>query len=574
MMSQLEDFRRQAPPPLSLRPMQIPTAHETKLSNGLTLVIVEDKRLPLVSYRLAFRTGDAHDPKGLPGLTDMMSGLLTEGTESRTSRQIAEEVERMGATLHAGASSDYTTISASALTPFGDKILELMADVVLRPSFPENEVELTKQNTKESLKQQRAQPSFLASETVSRVMFGEHPYSLITPTPESIDATARERLVEFHRSAFVPNNAVFVVGGDVEFGAIVASIEKLFGSWQGAEARKDDFPAPPARFGRSAYLVDRPGSAQSNIVIANIGITRTSSDYFPMLLMHTVLGANASSRLFMNLREEKGYTYGAYSSLDARRTAGTFRATAEVRTPVTGDSLKEFFYELERIRTEPVSEKEIADAKSYLTGVFPIRLETQEGLIDQLVQIRMLGLADEYLHTYREQVQAVTIDQIQDVAQKYVKPDEAAIVIVGDGAQVIEQLKPYAQEIEIYNTAGKRKEAPAGASAASGSEGGPASLAGTWAIEIETPFGQSIPATLTLVSEGDGFSGKIDSEMGEGELADIILDGQQFQATLSFDMGGQVVAAQITGTVDNQQICGSVSLQNSPPLPFTGHRAE
>jgi zinc protease len=574
MMSQLEDFRRQAPPPLSLRPMQIPTAHETNLPNGLTLVIVEDKRLPLVSYRLAFRTGDAHDPVGLPGLTDMMSGLLTEGTQSRTSRQIAEEVESMGATLHAGASSDYTTISASALTQFGDKILELMADVVLRPSFPENEVELTKQNTKENLKQQRAQPSFLASETLSRVMFGEHPYSLITPTPESIDATTRDRLVEFHRSAFVPNNAVFVVVGDVELDTIVACIEKLFGSWQSAEARKDDFPAPPARFGRSAYLVDRPGSAQSNIVIANIGITRTSPDYFPMLLMHTVLGANASSRLFMNLREEKGYTYGAYSSLDARRTAGTFRATAEVRTPVTGDSLKEFFYELERIRTAPVSEKEIANAKSYLTGVFPIRLETQEGLIDQLVQMRMLALPEEYLQTYRDQVQSVTVDQIQEVARKYVKPDEAAIVIVGDGAQVIQQLKPYAQEIEIYNTAGKRKEAPTGASSAGGAEAGPAGLAGAWAIEIQTPFGQSIPATLTLVTEGNGFSGKIESEMGEGELADIILDGHQFQATLSFDMGGQAIAAQITGAVDHRQISGSVSLQDSPPLPFAGHRSE
>src|SRR5678810_1476982 len=173
-----------------------------------------------------------------------------------------------------------------------------------------------------------------------------------------------------------------------------------------------NFPAPPSRTKRSAYLVDRHGSAQSNIVIANSGITRTSPDYFPMLLMHTVFGATASSRLFMNLREEKGYTYGAYSNLDARRTAGTFRSTAEVRTPVTGDSLKEFFYELNRIRTDLVSEKEINDAKSYLTGVFPIRLETQEGLIDQLVQIKMFGLPDNYLEIYRNKIQEVTIEQI------------------------------------------------------------------------------------------------------------------------------------------------------------------
>src|ERR1700730_1839385 len=268
-MSQTQDFRRQAPTPLPARPMHIPTASETRLPNGLTVVIVEDKRLPLVSYRLAFRTGDAHDPKELPGLTDMMAGLLTEGTQSRTSRQIAEEVERMGATLHAGAGSDFTTLSASALSCFGDEILELMADVTLRPSFPENEVELTKQNTKESLKQQRAQPSFLATELVSRVMFGDHPYSRIAPSPESIDATTRERLVDFHRTVFVPNNAVFLIVGEVERAVLEENIEKLFGDWPQSDATLDHFPNPPDRTSRVAYVIDRPGSAQSNIVIAN-----------------------------------------------------------------------------------------------------------------------------------------------------------------------------------------------------------------------------------------------------------------------------------------------------------------
>src|SRR5688572_10352377 len=294
---------------------------------------------------------------------------------------------------------------------------------------------------------------------VSRIIFGEHPYSKIAPTVESLDATTRERLVAFHHSQFVPNNAVLVVAGDVNPEALIKRAERLFGDWKPGDVLTDNFPAPPPRSFRSAYLVDRPGSAQSNIVIANGGgIIRTSPDYFPMLLMHTVLGANASSRLFMNLREEKGYTYGAYSSLDARRTAGTLRVSAEVRTPVTGDSLKEFFYELNRIRNEPVSDREVTDAKSYLIGVFPLRLETQEGLIDQLVQIKMFGLPDEYLETYRQKIQEVTTKQIQDVAVKYVRPEEAAIVIVGDGAEVLEQLQIYTNEVEIYNTSGKRKE--------------------------------------------------------------------------------------------------------------------
>jgi zinc protease len=572
IMNQQDDFRRQAPAPLPSSEIRVPTPYQTVLPNGLTLVVVEDKRLPLVSYRLAFRTGDAHDPPELPGLTDMMAGLLTEGTTSRTSRQIAEEVESMGATLHAGAGSDFTTLSASALSVFGDKILELMADVTLRPSFPENEVELTRQNTKESLKQQRAQPSFLANEMVSRVMFGDHPYSRIAPTPESIDATTRERLVAFNRAVFVPNNAVFLIVGDVERTQVEKNVTALFGDWPRREAVRDHFPEPPDRTSRTAYVIDRPGSAQSNIVIANKGVKRTKPEYFPLLLMHTVLGATASSRLFMNLREEKGYTYGAYSNLDTRRTAGTIRATAEVRTPVTGDSLKEFFYELERIGNEPVTEKEISDAKSYLTGVFPIRLETQEGLIDQLVQIKMLGLPDDYLQVYREQVQAVTREEIQSVAQKYVRPDGAAIVIVGDGAQVIEQLEPYCREIEFFSTTGKRKERPA--PGASASAAGASSLAGTWALEIQTPFGQDIPATLTLLENPDGFSGKVESEMGRGELASVNLDGNQFQATLSFEMEGHAVDANIQGSADGNRLTGTISLQNLPALSFSGGRSE
>ncbi len=566
-MSQLENFRRQAPAPLSPHPIVIPTARETILSNGLTVLVVEDQRLPLVSYRLALRVGTSCDPLKLPGLTDMVAGLLPEGTASKTSREIAEEVALMGASLTAGASSDYTIIAASALAKFRDEILGLMADVILQPSFPENEVELGKQNTKESLRQQRAQPSFLATEMVSRIMFGSHPYSVVAPTPESLDALTRDDFVQFHREKFVPNNAVFIVVGDVRFDEILQRIEKQFSNWEKGAELKTDFPAPPVRTRRSAYLVDRYGSAQSNIVIANSGITRTSPDYFPMLLMHTVLGATASSRLFMNLREEKGYTYGAYTNLDARRTAGTFRATAEVRTQVTGDSLKEFFYELNRIRSERVSEKEIADAKSYLTGVFPIRLETQEGLIEQLVQIKMLNLADDFLQTYRDRVQAVTLDDIQRVAIKYIKPDEAALIVVGDGARVVDQIKPYCDEIETYTTAGKRKEKTADSNGQETTD-----VSGSWSIEIETPFGQNIPATLVITRDSSGLKGSVTSEMGEADLGTIDLKDNSFQTRTSLKMDEHAVDVEISARFEGEQTQGTVTLQDSPPLPFLGSK--
>ena len=564
-MSQPEPFRNQAPPPLAPRPLIIPNARETQFANGMSLLVIEDTRLPLVSYRLGLKVGTAYDPPGFPGLTDLLAGLLPEGTESRSSREIAELAARMGASLTAGANSDYTIVAASALAPFQNEILDLMAEVVLHPSFPESEVDLAKQNTKESLRQQRAQPSFLATEMVSRVMFGDHPYSLVAPTPESIDRSTRAHFVDFHKANFSPDNAVMIIVGNVKFDRIAPRIESLFSSWKKGEPLPNSFPAPPVRQKRTAYLVDRAGSAQSNIVIANTGITRTSPDYFPMLIMHTVLGATASSRLFMNLREEKGYTYGAYSNLDARRTAGTFRATAEVRTPVTGDSLKEFFYELERIRNEPVSEREINDAKSYLTGVFPIRLETQEGMIDQLVQIKMLGLPRDYLQNYRDRVQAVTIDEVQRVASQYVRPDQAAIIVVGDGAKVLDQIEPYCSDIDIYSTSGKRKERPV--------PGVVVDVTGAWSINIETPMGQSIPATLTMARSGDATTASVSSEMGDADFGVVEVSGNSFHSTTSLDMDGHSVDIAIDARFEGDRTEGTLTLQNSPPLTFEGGRA-
>jgi zinc protease len=452
-----ETFRRESPPSLAPRPLNIPEPIETTLANGLRLVIVEDTRLPLVSFRLAFRSGDANDPAEIPGLSDMMSHLMTEGTERRTSLQIAEDIERLGATLAISSSSDFTTVGASALSIYSDEILELLADVTLHPSFPQKEIDLARENTKQILIQQRAQPTFLASERMAEVIFGDHPYARISPSPESLDAMTRERFVDFHRSVTQPNNAVMLVVGDIDHDTTVERLEKLFGDWKPGATSATNFPSPPSRTTRSTHLIDRPGSAQSNIVIANPAINRTSPDYFPMLLLHTVLGANASSRLFMNLREHKGLTYGAYSSLDARKLAGTFRASAEVRTAVTGASLHEFFWELNRIREEQVPDEELNNAKTYLTGVFPIRIETQDGLVDQLVSVKMYELPADYLNTYRERVSAVTAEDIQRVAQKYVTPDRAAIVIVGDAKEVAQQIKEYSETIEVYDTEGIKK---------------------------------------------------------------------------------------------------------------------
>lgn len=591
-MTQTEDFRRQAPAPLPAKPLTLPKPYETTLANGLRVVVLEDKRLPIVSYRLALRTGNANDPVELPGLNSIMAGLLNEGTATRTSKQIADEVARLGASLSAGGNADYTTVSASALSIYGDKIMDLMADIALHPSFPEDELARQKKNSKQGLVLQRSRPDFLANERLAKVIYGQNPYSVISPTPASIDAITRDKLASFHKQSFVPNNAVLVIVGDVKRDDVMNRVKTLFGSWSKGQPLAQNFPAPPARSARAIYLVDRPGSAQSNIVISNLGLTRSSADYFPAVVMNTVLGQNASSRLFMNLREKRSLTYGAYSSIDARRNAGSFRASSEVRTPVTGEALKQFFYELERIRTEPVSAKEITDAKSYLTGVFPIQLETQEGLINQLVQIKMFDLPANYLETYREHINAVTSADITRVAQTYITPDRVAIVVVGDAGKIMDQLKPYAQNIELYDAQGARKEMNSGASSGSngmgtgtmpagganamaGNSGNASNLVGSWTLQIAAPNGQTLPATLVINRNGNALGGTVKTPIaGETTLSNLTLNGKDFNAALSIEMQGQKIDAKLTGSADNNKMTGSINLAipNAPALPFTGTR--
>jgi zinc protease len=448
----------QTPPtPLAPTSFDIPQPFRTRLDNGLELVLFEDSRLPLVSYRLAFRSGDIHDPAGKTGLTSAVASMINEGTVSYTSRELAEKVERLGASLNAHSSDDFTVVSASTLSFYGLEVLDLLAEVVLRPSFPEDELDLYRRNTVEHLKFQRSQSPFLAGEQAARLIYGEHPYSVVSPRAEDVEGLDRQTLVDFHASRFIPNNSTLIAVGDISRDELLKEVEDRFGSWPKGEKAANEFAAPALRTSRTITIVDRPGSAQSNIILGNLAMERSSADYFSALVMNQVLGAGASSRVFMNLREEKGYTYGAYTRLNTKRLTGDLEATAEVRNEVTGDSLREFFYELERIRSENVGADELADAKSFLSGVFPIRAETQEGLTNLIVNQQLYGLAEDHLQTYREHVEAITAEDVRIAAEKYVRPDEMAIVVVGDASEILDQVKPFADTVEVYDTDGNKK---------------------------------------------------------------------------------------------------------------------
>jgi zinc protease len=573
------------------KPSAIPPPYETTLSNGLQVLIVEDHRQPLVNYRLAFRIGDVNDPSAMPGLAAVLADMLTQGTESRTAQQLGDEQARTGAALAAGSNADYTTLAASAPAKTAEQALELLADIALRPSFPARELELAKQNRKQFLVHQRSQPSFLANERLALALFAQHPYSRISTTTEALDAMTRDRLIAFHRAMFIPNQAVLVVVGDVGRDALMKRINDLFGKWAQAPVADQQFTAPPVRAERAIYLVDRPGATQSSIVIANPGITRASDDYFPMLVLQTILGSPVRGRLRTNLREAKGYTEAASSSLEARRYAGWFGSAAEVRSPVTGASLKEFFYELERIRTEPVPEREVNIAKDFMTNIFSQQVTMTGGLMDQLVQLKMYGLPANYLQTYNDRINAVTAQDIQRVAQQYILPDKAAVVIVGDAASIMEQLKPYAQTVELYDAAGRRKELSTATAAVTTTTtpatttvttspatggGSAAMLPGVWALQIQSPNGQTIPATLTITQDGGNLKGKVQTQMGDGSLSDVTLNGNNFDARLSFGAPGQAIDGKVTGSTEsNERMSGTITLQvpNLPPLPFTGTRS-
>ncbi len=563
------DIRRDPPAPLEPVPFDISRPIEETLENGLRVIIFENDRLPLVSFRLAFNLGDINDPADFTGLTSAMASMLTEGTQEYSSRQLAEKIERLGASISASASDDFTVIAASSLSLYSSEILHLLSEIVLTPTFPEEELDLYRRNTVENLKFQRSQPGFLAGEQAARLVYGNHPYSKASPRPEDIEKLDRETLVKYHAKNLVPNNAIFIVVGDVDRNELIEEMNHLFGDWQPREASVENFQEPPRRDSRTLTLVDRPGSAQSNIVLTNLCIKRTDPDYFPLIVMNQVLGAGASSRVFMNLREEKGYTYGAYTRLGTKRLAGDFEATAEVRTAVTGESLKEFFFELDRIRDETVGDEELRDAKAFLTGVFPLRAETQEGLTNLIVNQHLFGLPEDYLQTYRENVEAVTARDVKRVANLHIRPEEMAVVIVGDAGEVLPQARPFADSVEIYDTEGNMQDET---KYVVGDDAETADVAGKWSLNIDFQ-GQRLPVTMSLEQNGSEVTGELETMLGNGQIADGRVTGSKLVATAQAEMQGSSIEFAISGKADGDEMTGTITAPIVPdPLSFSGSR--
>jgi zinc protease len=449
------DAGKQSPPPAQPpRPLQLPKPETYKMANGMTVVMLEDHRVPFVTFQLGIKSGDACDPPTMPGVASVTADMLPEGTATRTGKEIATEIDRIGAAVHAQTDPDFTILVGSGLSKYGDNLFAIAADLAQHPSFPEREFKLEKTNLLQELTMRRTNPGFLANERFHKVVFGNHPYATVSPTPESVEKMTRQDLVNFHKTHYLPNLATLVVVGDFHMDKLKNLIDKDFGGWTSEKAPSAVSANCPQLSGRTICLVDRPGSVQSSVKIGNLGIKKNDPDYFSAMVANQILGGSANSRLFLNIREQKGYTYGAYSQFAPHIEPGFFAAGAEVRTPVTAPSLKEFLYELDRIRTTPVSSSELTNAKSYLVGTFQSSFETQANITQKLLEQHIYNLPADYLQTYTDKILAVQPDDVKRVASKYIDFDNLAITVVGDAKQIETDLRAFGP-VEVYDQSGK-----------------------------------------------------------------------------------------------------------------------
>ena len=437
--------------------VKLPRAQETTLKNGLQVVLLESHKVPTFNMQLVVLSGGLSDKADYHGLATFTAGLLREGTSKRSSKEIAEQVDALGATLTAnsGLSSMTSTVNTGGLIENLDQTLDLFADVIRNPTFPQAEVDKYKTRTLAQLQFQRSIPQFLAAEQFQRAIYGaNHPAALVAPPADSLKKLTSKDLADFHSTYYRPNNAILAIVGDVTLKEIMPKLEKAFGDWQQGDVPATTIPPAPSQSDARIFLIDRPGSVQTVLQLGTLGIERTSPDYFAVLLADRVLGGGPSGRLFLNLREDKGYTYGAYSNFGGSKFKGTWVSSSEVRTDVTEGAMKEFMYELNRLRTEPVSATELDNAKHAIIGSFALSLEQPQALLQNIITQKLYNLPADYWDTYPQKVSAITVADVQRAAQTYLDMGHLQVVAVGDASKAREVLAKYGK-VQLYDADGK-----------------------------------------------------------------------------------------------------------------------
>lgn len=439
------DVRKQAPQPGTPPKIQIGKAATKKLKNGLTVIVVENHKLPQVSFRV-FVDFDPVLEKEAAGYADMAGELLSKGTKTRTKEQLDEEVDFIGASL----SSDANGVSGSSLSKHTDKMLELLSDVLLNPSFPAEELDKAKRRAESGLAAAKNDPDAIASNVANVLRYGkDHPYGE-NMTEETLAKISLDQIKKYYQTYFKPNIAYLVIVGDIKQADAFAKAEKYFGKWAKGNVPKHTYPTPKAPEKTSVAFVDKTGAVQSVINITYpVELPPNHPDVIPVRLMNTILGGYFNSRVNANLREKHGYTYGARTSLSPDRLISGFSAVASVRNEVTDSAVAQFLLELERMRTEPIPDDELQLVKNVLTGQFAQSLE-QPGTVAQFaLNIARYKLPANYYENYLTNLQKVTPAEVQAMARKYVRPDRAHILVVGNKDEVADRLARFSADGKV-----------------------------------------------------------------------------------------------------------------------------
>ena len=434
---------RTKPPELGPPPrVSLPPIVTRQLANGLRLMIVEQHELPLADFVLIIGSGGTADPAGKTGVANLTAAMLREGTTTRKSLDIADQTSFLGISLFPQASWESSTLSLHTPTAQLDSSLALFADVALHPSFPANEFERIKKNRLTELLQLRDQGPAIANLVFPAILYGNaHPYgSPLIGTEATVTPLTTADLQSYYQANFKPNNATLIVVGDVNPNQVEQKISLLLGGWQRGDVPQLTYVEPPKSSATTIYLVDKPGAAQSSFRIGAVGVPRSTKDYFALTVMNTILGGSFTSRLNQNLREARGYTYGAASRFDMRRAAGPFTASAEIVSAKSDSALLEFMKELNGIR-QSVPGDELSRAKRYLQLQLPGNFETTQQIAAALVPVALYGLPLDYYNNYVQNIEAVTQADVARVAQQYINPGSLAIVIVGDRKTIEQALK-------------------------------------------------------------------------------------------------------------------------------------
>lgn len=419
-----------------VKPYKTPPRTQWTLSNGLEVVLVSDRRMPMITARLAFRAGSAQTSPEDAGLAEAMAELLTDGTAKKTSKQISDAAEEYGGTLSVESGADSTVIHSYGLSENAEKMLSLMGEAAREASFPEDEVALRKKNMQEELNLQRGQSDFLASVAFYKKLYGKHPYAITAPNDESISRLSRALVVSAHKKLLSPRGAVLVLVGDLGRDRAEKITKKYFGSWAG-EPGPVSAPAAASSAGlRRVYLVDRPGAVQASLLMGNLSAREDHPEYFNLLVANQILGGSFSSRLVQDIRETKGYTYTIGSRLSHQLASSFFRVRTPVRTEVAGSALTAIFGHLKRIREEEAGELELEKAKSFLIGSFARAMETQEGVAGAVLHAKLHRLPDDFYDTYVGKIAAVSAAGTRKAASAFMRPDEMTLVVVGDAAKL------------------------------------------------------------------------------------------------------------------------------------------